>query len=229
MSQTDQKRSTKDTKPSQSPSREGNPFITGLMIGLILGVGLCSGIAIWIARSPSPFTNRALQTMGIMKGAGLQSTTNNVVEVESSTPNPGTSNSGDSTPPSPNPNSPSRSTLPLGTVSTGAANISNDVSPVLSSGSTDSSKPNPAATLYVQVGAFSTQEEAQKQVEAVAQLTGIKARIWPSAPSDSSKVFYRVRLGAFTQTSDTNELTQILKSNGFSFVLVRPTAGEAPQ
>jgi cell division septation protein DedD len=232
MSQANQKPTSKNNRSLQDKPREGNPLLTGILIGLVLGVGLCSSVAIWIARSPSPFTNRALQTMGIMKGPGLQATGSGVAETDSASPSAGPLPSGDSgSPPLANqsPAAANSGSSPSAVGVVGSSSTNPETSAPSSTNSSDPNKPLPSSSLYVQVGAFSTQEEAQKQVEIVAQLTGLRARIWPSLAADSSKVFYRVRLGAYAQTSDTNELTQILKSNGLSFVLVRPTAGETPQ
>jgi cell division protein FtsN len=231
MSQSDQKKPPKPNKPSQDQASKGNPLLTGILIGLVLGVGLCSSVAIWIARSPSPFTNRALQTMGIMKGNSLQTTAS---VPESSASNPASPPAGSGEEPSPssarslNPSTSSSASLPDAASNNAVSGSSQSPSPTPNAAS-EPAKPSYGGTLYVQVGAFSTLEEAQKQVEIVAQLTGQKAKIWLSNPSDSGKVLYKVRLGSFAQTSDTNELTQILKSNGVSFAFVRPATGETAQ
>lgn len=218
-------KSLKPQTDKSQPRSSGHPLLTGLLIGLVLGVGLCSSVAIWIARSPSPFTNRALQTMGILKSSGSASTSGNGGgESEFRSP-PGepANNSAD-----PHPNLPSTATAPS----------SSGISSVPSSPPPESSAPiglpgeatpfNATKNIYVQVGAFSSLDEAQKQVEVVALLTGQKAHIWPPASGEAGKGWYRVRMGAFAQNADTNELTQILKSNGIGYTLVRPAAGESP-
>ena len=221
MSKTHQNKTTSSIQSSDPKPGSGNPLLTGILIGLVLGVGLCSSIAIWIARSPSPFTNRALQTMGLMKGNALANSGNSVGEIDSaSTPSGSPSISGDSA----SAVKPSSNTVGA-EASTGSASV--DPSPA--SIPSESPKSNLPSNLYVQFGAFSSPEEAQKQIEVVAQLTGQKAHIWPSAAGESGKSLYRVRIGAFAQTSDTAELTQILKSNGISYILVRPVAGETSQ
>jgi cell division septation protein DedD len=230
MSQSSRKFSPRNTPPSGDKPRQGNPLLTGVLIGLVLGVGLCSGIAIWIARSPSPFTNRALQSMGIMKGSGVQPTGANSGELDTSAPNAVASSGADGSLPSPSsPPIPANSNL--GREAGGVSPTSPPAESVTTApnSSFEANKPSASASFYVQVGAFTTPDEAQKQVEVVAQLTGLKAKIWPSSVNDSSKVFYRVRVGPYNQTSETNELTQILKSNSLSYVLVRAAAGEAPQ
>jgi len=221
MSKTDQNKSIKPKELTDNHSGSGNPLLTGILIGLILGVGLCSSVAVWIARSPSPFTNRALQTMGIMKGNALANAGNTVADIDSASTPSGT--------PSPNAENVPPVRAPSNTVRAETMTASGNVDPSPASVPTETTKANLQSNLYVQFGAFSSPEEAQKQIEVVAQLTGQKARIWPFSGGDSGKNLYRVRIGAFAQTSDTAELTQILKSNGISYVLVRPLAGETPQ
>jgi len=216
----------KPASPKSAP-RTGRPLLTGILVGLLLGVGLCSSIAIWIARSPSPFTNRALQTMGVLKGNGAPVGTNDgssgadlaassncpAAASDPSTKDGGTAagNTGSQTSPS---------------AANNSSSASADAAPA--SPSSEQAKPATPGTLFVQVGAFSSQDEAVKQVELIAQLTGQKARVWTSSNGDSGKPLYRVRLGGFAQPSETVELTQILKSNGVSYVLVRPASGESP-
>ena len=81
-------------------------------------------------------------------------------------------------------------------------------------------------TVFLQVGAFATEEDALKQVETVAQLTGARARLVPSEGSDHP--MYRVRVGPFARSSDYAELVEALKANGISSSVVRVSTGDTP-
>lgn len=217
----------KPASPESAP-RTGRPLLTGILVGLLLGVGLCSSIAIWIARSPSPFTNRALQTMGVLKGNGApigtnESSSGGDVSAASNCPPAPASDQSTKEGGNPSGNTNSQASPSANNNSAGASADAASGSP-----SSDQAKPATPGTLFVQVGAFSSQDEAVKQVELIAQLTGQKARVWTSSNGDAGKPLYRVRLGGFAQPSETVELTQILKSNGVSYVLVRPAVGESP-
>lgn len=47
---------SKNTGGSKSaPRKGGNPLLTGLLVGMIIGVAMAAGLAWWIMKSPSPF------------------------------------------------------------------------------------------------------------------------------------------------------------------------------
>lgn len=218
MSQKERNTSPKLNIQPTKVAGSGRPLLTGVLIGLVLGVSLCSGVAIWVARSPSPFTNRALQSMGIVKGSGLAVSGNSMEGVESGVVPTAPGSSGETTTPSSS-----------GPLSKSSSSASPGSEPTPFNGDPPLTAVNPGSALYLQVGAFSTQEDAQKQVETIAQIVGQRARIWPYSAGDAGKVLYRVRLGPFSQTTDTNELVQALKSNAMTYTLVRSSAGESPQ
>ncbi len=77
-------------------------------------------------------------------------------------------------------------------------------------------------TTWLQVGAFGSVEDADKQVETVAMLTGVRAVVLPQQQGE--KTIYRVRLGPYRQRADFAELAEALKSNSISTTIVRVAA-----
>lgn len=104
--------------------------------------------------------------------------------------------------------------------------VSDGKAPEDSAAAPEKSLPSPLpGNLYLQVGAFATAEDAEKQIETIASITGFHAKL-VTGGSDANKGLVRVRLGPFSQVADTSELAQVLKSNGIPYSLVRPGAGE---
>lgn len=43
---------------SAAPRKSGNPLLTGILIGMVIGVGMAAGLAWYITKSPSPFVQK---------------------------------------------------------------------------------------------------------------------------------------------------------------------------
>src|SRR3990167_6132396 len=43
---------------SAAPRRSGNPLLTGILVGMVIGVGMAAGLAWYIMKSPSPFVQK---------------------------------------------------------------------------------------------------------------------------------------------------------------------------
>lgn len=54
-------RSDHSNRPKPIPTH-GTPFLKGLMVGLVLGVALCAGVALYVMRLHNPFASHAGQT-----------------------------------------------------------------------------------------------------------------------------------------------------------------------
>ena len=67
---------SRDYKPSpRRTNTKGSPFLSGLLVGLLLGVGLSLWVAMYLKGSDSPFSeakvkNQAIQAQ-VEKAAGL--------------------------------------------------------------------------------------------------------------------------------------------------------------
>jgi cell division protein FtsN len=179
--------------------KQSHPFLTGFMAGLVVGVGLCAAVAIYIARSPSPFQNKALESIGANKDLTPLKPAPPKAPVEV----PVTADVTPAPPPPAEDTKPMKENSPA-PQSTGSGN------------------------LYLQVGAFGSTDDAEKQVETVAQITGVHAKVVMST-IEGNKTLYKVRIGPFNQLSDSTELVQILKSNKLPYVIVRPAIGETPR
>lgn len=51
-------------------SGSGHPMLSGFLMGLVTGLGIAAMVAVWVARMPSPFQNRALSSGDDRNGAG---------------------------------------------------------------------------------------------------------------------------------------------------------------
>jgi len=43
---------------SAAPRKSGNPLLTGVLIGMVIGVGMAAGLAWYLMKSPSPFVQK---------------------------------------------------------------------------------------------------------------------------------------------------------------------------
>ena len=43
---------------SAAPRKSGNPLLTGILVGMVIGVGMAAGLAWYIMKSPSPFVQK---------------------------------------------------------------------------------------------------------------------------------------------------------------------------
>ena len=244
---------TASARKSGGDSGGGHPMLTGILIGLVAGVGISAAVAVWIARMPSPFQNRAVDNGGgpaplagtpptgaSTPAAGEASAppANSPEAASSKAPqgtagtSPGPNETPGNVPAGPASDAPSAGTgapIDATTPSAGAGAV--DRKGAAAALNLRLSTPFGARTLeggttFVQVGAFASEEDALKQVETVAQLTGARARLVPSEGSDHP--MYRVRVGPFARSGDYAELVEALRANGISSSVVRVSTGDAP-
>ena len=210
----------------KSSSRE-HPFLRGLLIGLVLGVSLSAGVALYVTHMPSPFVAHSGQSstapdhppaeMPDISRHGLMN------------PSPVTS---EGAAPVPAPAPQAAPNAPLAPVPDAATGTPGAMLPLPSPASqtptvTPTVKaPEPATqaviSYFVQTGAFGKQEEADNQRAHLA-LLGIDATVLSPETADRQSL-YRVRIGPMSSVDEVRTLVATLKNNGLSANIIKVTS-----
>jgi len=187
---------------SAPPRKAGSPLLTGILVGMVIGVGMAAGLAWFIMKSPSPF-----------------------VQKEPTAPKPLVEPA--------KPATPAATTVPPGTPAT-STSTTEEIKPRFEFYKVLTDKPDtahstpdkpvdkrqpadskPAAArepLFLQAGAFSNPDDAEKR-KAWLAMQGIEANI-QSAEIPNKGVWYRVRLGPYPNSDEMNQARNFLKQNG---------------
>lgn len=208
---------------------EGHPFLKGLMIGLILGVSLSAGVALYVTHMPSPFVAHSGQSstapdrppaeMPDISRHGLMN------------PSPVTSDGAAAVPVPANPETaPATANLAPAAVPPASAPvpIPETATPVPAPVATVPAVPKvsqpPAQVIsyFVQTGAFAKQEEAENQRAHLA-LLGLDATILSPETADRQSL-YRVRIGPMSSVDEVRTLVATLKNNGLSANIIKVTS-----
>ncbi|MDE1989166.1 MAG: SPOR domain-containing protein [Betaproteobacteria bacterium] len=208
----------------KSSSRE-HPFLRGLLIGLVLGVSLSAGVALYVTHMPSPFVAHSGQSstapdhppaeMPDISRHGLMNpspvTSESAAPVPAATPEaaPTAAPVSGVAPGTPG------ATLPLPAPTPQAP----PVTPAVKA-------PEPATqapiSYFVQTGAFGKQEEADNQRAHLA-LLGIDATVLSPETADRQSL-YRVRIGPMSTVDEVRTLVATLKNNGLSANIIKVTS-----
>lgn len=198
---------SRDYKPRQrsSSNGKGKPFITGLLLGLLLGVGVSAGLAIFIKNGDSPFT----------------STTSNADE--HGLPQPvATAPKEDADKPRfdfytilPGKESP---------VTEQEIKQKEQAEQEQAQAETPDEQPDAEASesYFLQVGAFQTEREADN-MKAQLALLGLEAVVQTANIPDKG-VWHRVRVGPFSELAQINKSRSELARNGFKADLIKVDA-----
>ncbi len=186
------------------PSRN-TPFLKGLLVGLVLGVALSAGVALYITRMPSPFVAHSTQSstapdkpIAEMPDVSRQGLMN---------PSPVTSGAA-SIP----------FNIDLGRTE-GTTSPAADLAPFQAPATpSTASEPMTTVTYFVQTGAFSKESEAENQRANLA-LMGVDATVL--SPEVGDKPLYRVRVGPIVSVDEVRTLVATLKNNGITTNIIK--------
>jgi len=211
-------------------------FAMGLIVGLLIGLALALGVALYIAKVPSPFHDKVPHRTPEQEAAEAE-------KMRSWDPNAGLG--GKPVPPRPAPASaaavppvagdaPAAIPVPppVAAPAPPAAPKSNRDAAAILSGeplpapAPKASAPAPARAAtgadpfvyFVQVGAFSSQDDAEQQRARLA-LQGFGAKI--SEREQGGRTIHRVRVGPFESQAEAIAQQERLKSGGIDAALVR--------
>lgn len=187
--------------------KEGNPLLTGILVGMIIGVAMSAGLAWYILKSPSPFViSEQAETVKHPKVVA---------------------------PVAPAPAAPAGVAMPAAQSAPAAASGVADEKPrfefykVLTdkqeattgepAKAGDKAQPSPGKpaakeTYYLQAGSFPNAEDAEK-LKAKLTLMDMDVSVQTVALPDKG-VWHRVRVGPFQGAEEMNKARSELKQNG---------------
>lgn len=194
---------------SSTPRKSGNLLWAGILGGTLIGVSLAAGVAWYLMKSPSPFTNKAQPPLAKPLPDTAKPAIPATAEKSAAKPGDGkqrfefynvlTNKQGGNTAA---PARPADKPKPAG--SPKAAN----------------SKAVPAYEPQIlQAGSFSNVGDAEK-LKAKLALLGVESNIQTAVIPDKG-VWYRVRLGPYKSADEINRTSNFLKQNGVASTPMR--------
>ena len=197
---------SRDYKPSPERSKnasKGNPFFTGLLIGILMGVAASLGVVMFIKGGESPFAQQTSNeiTKSVsekMQDKAIADQAN--ADAASEAGPDGTQNRFDFY------------TILPGSESKVSAEEEIKIKD-------DAPEPALQISYYLQVGAFQTGEEADN-MKAKLALQGFEAVVQTATTADKA-IWHRVRVGPLTNLDQINKTKNDLLKNGFKADLIK--------
>jgi cell division protein FtsN len=186
-------------KSAPPPKPAGSRLWTGLMVGMLFGVGMAAILAWYVMKAPSPFLQKSLDE--------------NKPAVANEKPLPSAPEK-----------KPQTSTTDTASASSKPRfDFYNVLTNKQDSGVVAPAKPSKKSSNEVaqvlQAGSFSNVDDAEKLKAKLAML-GAEASVQTAAIPDKG-VWYRVRLGPYKNTDDLNHARTFLKQNGIESTPMR--------
>lgn len=195
---------TRDYKPTpqkQKATGKGSPFFSGMLIGLLLGIGASVGVALFVKGGESPF----------------------VAKVEPAPTEPSINSLNSAAPENaatkPDAKAPVKSRFDFYTILPGTEKQVTEQEIKASLSAKQEADKAASESYYLQVGAFQTEGEADN-MKAKLALLGLEAVIQTANIPDKG-VWHRVRVGPFTQIDDINKARTELAKNGIDSALLK--------
>jgi cell division protein FtsN len=186
---------------SGTPRKGGNMLWAGMLAGAVIGVGLAAGVAWYLMKSPSPFTNKAQPALP----KPLPDTAKPAATPEKPAAKPGDGK--------PRFEFYNVLTNKQNSNTVAPAAIAKPVEPPRTANKTANNKAVPAYEPQIlQAGSFSNVGDAEK-LKAKLALLGVESNIQTAVIPDKG-VWYRVRLGPYKSAEDINRASDFLKQNG---------------
>lgn len=183
----------------------GSPLLTGILVGMVIGVAMAAGLAWYIMKSPSPFVQNEQVTVKPPVAAKPQAQPAAVVPGAAA---PASGVNGDK---------PRFEFYKVLTDKQDAA-----VAPAAKPTDKPKVESKPVAVSgpqFLQAGSFSNAADAEK-VKARLAMIGIEASIQTATIPDKG-VWHRVRLGPYKSADEMNKVRETLKQNGIDATPIR--------
>ncbi|WP_435628056.1 SPOR domain-containing protein [Candidatus Ferrigenium straubiae] len=196
---------------SSAPRKSGSSLLTGILIGMVIGVGMAAGLAWYIMKSPSPFVQKeqvaAKPPVDVSKPAAPAVTAAPAAQPAASGVAEGKprfefykvlTDKQDATV----------------AVPAKPADKLQAAKPQSAESKPTDSKPATAASepYFLQAGSFSNADDAEK-LKARLALLGIEASTQTATIPDKG-VWHRVRLGPYKNADEMSKARTLLKQNG---------------
>lgn len=184
-----------DYKSKQGPKSSGGGFLVGLFVGFLLGLCTAAGIAVYFFKTPVPFLDRSR----------APEKSPPVVQNLTETPQAGKAEE-------------TKPRFDFYRILPGQEEPVTDRQ--LREAAKQAGKAGaPQATYFLQAGAFQNPAEADN-LKAKLALLGLEAGVEPASLAEKG-VWYRVRLGPYTNVDEISRIRQQLTQNGVEVSLVR--------
>lgn len=208
-----------------TPQRGG--FAMGLVVGLLAGLALALGVALYITKAPVPFINKVPQRTAEQDNAETERN-------RSWDPNAPLAGKGVARPVAPAASDPAAAAVPpepappVAATPPAARPPARDPAQILGGGAVSPPAAAPGAraaapgadafVYFVQVGAYTRQDDAEQQRARLA-MAGLSARI--TEREQAGRTVYRVRLGPMPARDEADALQERLQSQGIETQIVR--------
>lgn len=197
----------KPAAPKAKPAGKGNPFISGLLVGLLLGIGASVAVAIYVKKGDTPFQEKvtpAPEVAAVDKPADK-------------------SNVPEAAPAAEAPKKEDRFTfygILTGSESPVTEQEVKQATEQKAPPAASSEQPAaPSENYYLQVGAFQTEQEADN-TKAKLALIGLEAVV-QTATIPEKGILHRVRVGPLANLEEINKARSELARNGFDAALIK--------
>ena len=227
-------RDYKDAPAPRAESRLNHPLLLGMIIGLLMGVVISLGVALWLNRLSNPFIAKDRAPEPVSKMAPAQPAppadaakkveqAKAGVPVEKPAPKAGERPRFEfySILPGEGDKAKSGSAAPQAASPPPAPTTPSAVASAKPGSSPSSPKPYSGDSFWLQAGAFPEERDADNLKARIA-LTGLEATVRPVTVPDKG-TFYRVRLGPYQSLEDANRMKDTLAQNGVPAAIIRTT------
>ena len=203
---------SKDYKPApQRASNKGSPFFSGLLVGLLLGVGASLAVTMYLKGADSPFAEKKVSTQkpGLLAHeVPIEKLPKEPTAAENALPKEENPNKGDN-------KFDFYTILPETESTVTEQEIKNNTKTV--------KKDN----YFLQVGAFPDEADADN-MKAKLALQGFEAVV-QTATIPEKGVWHRVRVGPLSDVDQINKIRGELTTNGFNADLIKVHTETKPQ
>jgi cell division protein FtsN len=199
-------------KPA-APRKSGSPLLTGILVGMVIGVGMAAGLAWYITKSPSPFVQKEPVVIKPPAVAAKPAAAGTAVpDAQSATATSGVSEG--------KPRFEFYKVLTDKQDATTAAPAKPADKTQPAKPRTEDGKQAASETYFLQAGSFSNAEDAEKLKARLAML-GVEASIQAVAIPDKG-MWHRVRSGPYKNAGEMSGARNLLKQNGVDATPIRP-------
>jgi cell division protein FtsN len=182
---------------SAAPRKGGSPLLTGLLVGMVIGVAMAAGLAWFIMKSPSPFVQS--EQVVVKPPVAAKPDAQPVAVVPGAQSAPASGVEGDK---------PRFEFYKVLTDKQDAA-----VAPAAKPAPQPESKPAAiSGPQFLQAGSFASADDAEKQRAKLAMM-GFEASIQTVSIPEKG-VWHRVRLGPYRNADEMGKARATLKQNG---------------